>query len=409
MVKIVGKKPSNSWWDKLRRKIGISGPKRQTNPVDRQFFLLIAGLLLFGVVMVYNSSVVTAFQEFDDKFYFAKLQAMWALIGFVAMLVTARIPYHWWRIYAKPMLYGTIGLLILVLIPGITNPIYGARRWISIGELTLQPAELAKFVLVIYLASALSGANHSGSGIHLKLPTRITPPGWVKSGMGKINISQLLFRVALVLGLVIIEPDLGTSLVLAGTALVIYWISGAPLKQFITLIGTGLVAVLGLILSSSYRAERLKTFFDPMKDPLGTSYHIRQVLIALGSGGWLGLGLGQSRQKYAYLPEVTTDSIFAVIGEEIGFLGASVVLVVFLGLIIKGLRIANRCPDPFGKLLATGMIAWVGIQAVINFSAMVVLVPLTGVPLPFISYGGSSLVVALASMGIILNISKHSK
>lgn len=350
--------------------------------VDKQLFILIFSLVIFGIVMVYNSSVVSAFQNFQDKFHFAKLQTIWATIGMMSLLVTAKLPYHWWRTYIKPMLYGTIFLLLIVLIPGVSEQIYGARRWISFGNLTIQPAELAKFTLVIYLATSLS-----------------TKP--------KPNLKKIFYTVGTILGLIVFEPDLGTTVVLGGTALIMYWVSGAPLKHFAALIGGGIIAVLGLILSSPYRAARLQTFFDPTQDPLGSSYHVRQILLALGSGGWTGLGLGESRQKYAYLPEVSTDSIFAIIGEEIGFLGAALVIIVFLALIAKSLKIAANAPDKFATLLASGMIAWIGIQATVNFAAMVALVPLTGIPLPFISYGGSSLVIALASMGIILNISKH--
>lgn len=349
---------------------------------DKQLFILIIGLVIFGIIMVYNSSVVTAFQQFGDKYHFAKLQAIWATIGIITMLITAKIPYQWWKIYSSTIYYGTVGLLILVIIPGISNQIYGARRWISIGNLTLQPAEIAKFSLVIYLADVLSTKN--------KLK----------------NLNKILIRIAILLGLTIIEPDLGTTLVLAGTAVGIYWVSNGPLKHFIAIISGGVAAIAGLIMTSPYRAARLKTFLDPTQDPLGRSYHIRQVLLALGSGGWFGLGLGQSRQKYAYLPEVSTDSIFAVIGEEVGFIGASIVIIIFLALISKGLKIASQAPDKFSQLLASGMIIWIGLQAIINFSAMVALVPLTGIPLPFISYGGSSLVIALASTGIILNISQ---
>jgi cell division protein FtsW len=352
-------------------------------PVDKQLFLLIFGLVIFGIVMVYNSSVVSAFQDFGDKYHFTKLQTMWAGIGIIAMLVTAKIPYAWWKHYAKPLLYGTLALLVLVLIPGISDQIYGARRWISISNFTFQPAELAKFSLIIYLASALSST--------------------------KPDIQKTFFTAAAVLGLIVVEPDLGTTLVLSGASLIIYWASGAPLKHFITLVFGGMLAILGIIFAAPYRAARLKTFFNPTHDPLGQSYHIRQILIALGSGGLTGLGLGQSRQKYAYLPEVTTDSIFAVIGEEIGFLGASFLLIIFLALIAKGIQIASHAPDKFSQLLATGMITWIGLQVIINTAAMVALIPLTGIPLPFISYGGSSLVITLASMGIILNISKHKK
>ncbi len=205
-----------------------------------------------------------------------------------------------------------------------------------------------------------------------------------------------------------LEPDLGTAVVLAVTSFLIFFVSGPPVWSIFLVCLLGLASGTGLIFTSEYRRQRLLTFLNPSQDPLGTSYHIRQILIALGSGGIFGVGLGQSRQKYEFLPEVTTDSIFAVIAEEVGFIWAKILILIFLLLIWRGISIAKKAPDEFGRLLALGIISWVGFQTLVNLGSMVALIPLTGVPLPFISYGGSSMVLILTAMGILVNISRQA-
>jgi len=274
----------------------------------------------------------------------------------------------------------TLLSLVLVLIPSLGTQIMGARRWLAIGGFGFQPAELIKLTFVLYLAALLSK---------------------------KKQLWPFLLLLGMILLLIMLEPDLGTAVVVTATGMVVYFASGGPIWQMGLISLTGLLAGVGLIFSSSYRKERLLTFLNPTRDPLGASYHIRQILIALGSGGLFGVGLGQSRQKYEYLPATTTDSIFAVIAEEVGFIGGSLVILAFLVLIWRGMKIAREAPDEFSSLLATGITAWIGLQALVNLAAMVALVPLTGVPLPFISYGGSSLVIALVGVGILLNISKQ--
>lgn len=341
---------------------------------------VVLGLTAFGVIMVGNASVVEAARDFGDQLHFLKLQFRWSLIGLAAFFLTAKIDYHRLKVLAIPLLIWCLVSLVVVLIPGFGSEVLGARRWLGIGFLRYQPAELAKLALVIYLATLLSAR-------------KVTWP--------------FLVLIGLVIGLIMLEPDLGTTVIVGTTALIVYFVSGAPLWLMGLIGSTGVLAGLSLILSSSYRRERLMTFLDPERDPLGASYHIHQILLALGSGGVMGLGLGQSRQKYQFLPEVTTDSIFAVIAEELGFLGGSAIIIAFLIIIWRGIGIAKGAPDEFGRLLAVGLTAWFGSQALINLAAMVALVPLTGVPLPFISYGGSSLVLALTGAGILVNISKQ--
>ena len=336
-------------------------------------------LVAFGVLMVYDASVVEAVKLFSDKFYFAKLQLVWATVGLSALLLLSHLPYRKLAKLSLPLFLISLLLLVAVLVPGIGVKVQGARRWLTIGFLTIQPAEIVKLTFVVYLASWLSRQQSFWSFLILSL---------------------------LVLTLVILEPDLGTAVVILATGFLTYFLSGAPLTAIATIGLVGMLAGALIILTSAYRRARLLTFFDPTRDPFGASYHIRQVLIALGSGSLFGVGIGRSRQKYAYLPEATTDSIFAIIAEELGFLGAALIIGLFLVLIYSGFKIASRAPDKFGQLLAGGITSWLGLQTFVNLASMVALSPLTGVPLPFISYGGSSLIMSLAAVGILINIGK---
>lgn len=348
---------------------------------DWKLFFLACGLSLFGVVMVYNASVIEAFQVFGDKYYFLKNQLLWLGIGVAVMIVFSQIDYHHWRRIGAPLFFLNLVLLGLVLIPGIGSSIKGARRWLNLGFFILQPSELIKLTLTVYLSS------------------------WL---LVRRKFFHFLCLMAVVGLLIAFEPDLGTLVVIIANAFLLYYLSGASLFNLLALAILGLATGLLLIFASDYRRTRFLTFLDLDRDPLGSSYHIQQVLVAFGTGGFFGLGLGQSRQKYMFLPEATTDSIFAIIAEELGFLGAGIVVLVFLFLVLRGLLISRRAPDKFGQLLAGGITGWLAFQAFINLAAMVALLPLTGLPLPFISYGGSSLIVALTGIGILLNIAKNS-
>lgn len=335
---------------------------------------------LFGLLMVYDASVIEAYRDFGDKFYFVKQQLKWLVLGLIVMLISANINYRLWQKYAGYLLLLAILFLILVLLPFLGTEVMGARRWLKIGNFSFQPAEFTKIAFIIYLASWLSQRK---------------------------QIKQLLIVAVAILALLILEPDLSSAVVIIVSGFMVYFISGGPLLYLFggSLIG-GLLGFL-LIWSSAYRRKRLLTFLNPSFDPQGASYHIRQILIALGSGGFWGQGVGKSRQKYEYLPASTTDSIFAVIAEEIGFLGSLVIIILFLSLIYRGFKIGRLAPDNFGQLLATGIIGWIGLQFFINLAAIVALAPFTGLPLPFISYGGSSTVITLFSLGILLNISRY--
>lgn len=343
---------------------------------------LVLGLTLFGLLMVSSSSVVDAARDFGDKWYYLKLQSGWAVFGLFCFFIFSKFDYRKLEKLALPLLITTFVLLLSVLVPGIGSKILGARRWLSLGFLSFQPAEFAKLTLAIYFSSLL-----------------------------KKNTNQFLpFIIVLGIfsGLIMLEPDLGTTLVLVGSSLLTYFGSGNKLIGFFIFIPFLITGLLLLIIFSPYRANRLKTFFDFSHDPLGSSYHIRQVLLSLGSGGVWGVGLGQSKQKYEFLPEASTDSIFAVIGEELGLVGGLIVIGLFYIFIRQGMHIAQNTTDRFGSNLALAITSWIGIQSFINLMAMVALVPLTGIPLPFISYGGSSLVLVLLASGILVNIAKDS-
>lgn len=358
--------------------------KLKLKPPDRWIVVTVILLSLFGILMVYDSSVAIAIRDFGNQYYYAREQAKWLIAGIVTLLIFSVVDYHSWYKLALPMLLGTLVLLVAVFFPGIGVKALGAHRWINFGFFILQPAELAKLTLVVYLSAWFTSREHG-------------------------RFFSFVLLMAMVVGLVLIEPDLGTSIIIVSIAVILYFASGAPLVHFGVLLPILAVGVVGLAVISPYRMARLTTFLHPNQDTLGASYHIHQALLALGSGGWVGLGIGQSRQKYEYLPEANTDSIFAIIGEELGFIGSVAVILAFLFLIWRGFRVAKRAPDRFGTLIALGITVWIGVQTMINLSAMAALMPLTGVPLPFISYGGSSLIIMLAAVGMLLNVSRKAE
>lgn len=333
--------------------------------------------------MIYDASSVIAFSTFGDKYHYIKDQVVWMVLGFISLFIFYKFDYH--RLYnlALPALLVALTLLILVFMPGIGSGAKGANRWINVGSFRLQPAEFVKLALAIYLGAWFSHKEKSRF----------------------LAFSLLLFAVML---LIMLQPDFGTASIVLAEAIIIYFLSGGSMFYFI--IGSPIVAFVGylLIKLEPYRAVRLTSFLNLGNSLTGTDYHVKQVLIALGAGGVFGLGIGNSIQKYAYLPENVTDSIFPIIAEEFGFLGATLLILLFAFLVYRGFFIASNARDKFGKLLACGIIAFVGIQIIINLGAMTALFPLTGVPLPFISFGGSALIVDLAAMGILLNISRQA-
>ena len=355
---------------------------KKTNIYDRQILVLSLALTLFGIIAIANASSPIAIRDFSDKFYFAKQQIFAALIGIILLFIVSKINYKFWEKYAPFLFFAAILILILVLIPGLGISALGAQRRIYLGPASFQPSEFLKLALAIYIAKVASR---------------------------KKKIASYLFPIFLSAVLIMMQPDLGTTLVVVGIGIAQMFVAGVNLFHLGLFMAGGGGVVGLLIFLSDYRRERLLTFLEQTRDPLDKSYHIRQILIALGSGGLFGVGLGNSRQKFLFLPETATDSIFAVLAEELGFIGSSVIVLVFAYFTYRGIRIAMRAPDDFGKILAVGLVAWIGGQAFFNIAAMVALVPLSGIPLPFISFGGSSLIAILVACGILLNISKHGK
>lgn len=351
---------------------------------DIVLFSIVTSLTLFGLLMIFNSSSVIAYNLFADKYQFIKDQMVWCVLGYTALFIAYRTDYHRLYLFALPLLVTALILLILVFVPGIGTNALGANRWVNLGFITLQPAEFVKLGLAIYLAAWFS---HKEKG----------------------RFGAFLLLMAAILFLIMMEPDLGTASIIMFEALVIYFLSGGNIFYFLFI--APIISLIGFlyIIMEPYRLSRLTSFLNLSNSFHDTSYHVKQILIALGSGGIFGLGVGNSVQKYAYLPENVTDSIFPIIAEEFGFIGSVALIAVFAAFIWRCLFIASRAKDSFGKLLAGGIIAFIGIQAVINLAAMTALVPLTGVPLPFISYGGSALVIDLVSIGILLNIAKQSR
>ena len=356
----------------------------------RTIYLLLgstAFLLLGGLVMVLSSSSISAYAQFGDSFLFFQRQAAYAAVGVGALALTSRMRYRAWQRLALPFLAVTASLLVMVLHPGAGVSAYGSSRWLELGPVTVQPSEIAKLALVVFAAAVLARKWGKLDEIgHLALP------------MVPVTI--------VIASLVMLQPDLGTTLIISGTVFLMLFAAGVRFRYLLAAGLVGSVAGMGLIFSADYRRVRFLAFLDPWADATNTGYQLVQSLIALGSGGWFGVGLGASRQKWLYVPNAHTDFIFSILGEELGLLGELAVLVAFGLLIFAGIRIATRAPDVFGRLLAAGIVAWIGLQALVNLGAVTGLLPITGVPLPFLSYGGSSLVVSLAAVGILWNIAR---
>ncbi len=337
--------------------------------------------------MISSAGVVLSYEKFGTNNYFLIRQIINALIGIGVLIVFSLVNYKTWKKFAPVLLFLTIILLLLVFLVGFSSG--GAKRWLNLGSFLVQPTEIAKLAYILYLSAWLENRGEK---------LRDFQYGFVPFALMTAFISLLI----------ILQPDLGTATVIALTAALIFITAGGTFKQIVAGGVSGLLLIWLLIKSSAYRFARLSVFLNPSADKQGIGYHINQALLAIGSGGFFGLGFGQSRQKYNYLPEPIGDSIFAVIAEEIGFIRILVLILLFLVLAYRGFRIARLAPDVFGRLAAFGITSWITLQALINISAMLSLAPLTGIPLPFISYGGSSLITSLAGIGILLNISKSS-
>ena len=360
----------------------------RTTSFDLVLIGVVLALTLLGIAMVYSASGIRALDTLDDPRYYLNWQAVWALLGLAGMLAAMRVDYHRYRVIAVPLVVLVVILLILVLVPGIGVRAGGAARWLRVGPVGLQPAELAKLALILYSAAWLGGR---------------------RAEIGRPSVLLPFFLVVTMLAaLIVAEPDLGTTIVLVAIAMTMYFVAGARLRVFAAL--AGLISVVGVAVAieQPYRLQRFLTFLDPWSDPQGSGFQTIQSLYGLALGGLFGEGLGAGREKFGFLPAPYTDSIFAVLGDELGLAGTLAVIGLFFLMGYRGIRIALRAPDATGGLLAAGITGWLVFQAWVNMAVVASLVPMTGITLPFISYGGSSLCVGLIAVGILLNVGRES-
>lgn len=357
---------------------------------DRILLGTIAALLLLGAVMVYSSGAVKGYIQYDDPYHYLKAELLWIGLGLAAMVAAMRIDLSLLRRFAMPALCLAIVLLIMVKIPGIGRKVNGADRWIGLGFMSFQPSEVIKLSMVLVMSHLLALNPH-------------------KIKLFRQGVLPILGLLGLIAGLIMLQPDLGTTLVVAGTTFCMLIAAGARTSHMMALGGAGLAMVVAAIAAAPYRMNRIFAFLNPWDDPSGKGYQTIQALLALGPGGLFGLGLGQSRQKFLYLPENHTDFIFAMIGEELGFIGATLVILLFFLFAWRGFRTAMTAPDPFSGLLAVGITSVISIQAMINMGVVSGVLPVTGITLPFLSYGGTSLVFTLLAVGVLINISRYAK
>jgi cell division protein FtsW len=347
--------------------------------------------VLTGLVMILSASSVTSFATYGSSFMFFQRQLLGAAIGLVAFFAGARIDYRAWRKFSFVMIGGCMVLLIAVLVPGVGVSAGGSARWLPLGPMSFQPSELTKLALIIFAADIFSRKKEETLQdlSHTILPM-----------LPVVGVLSLL---------VIMQPDLGTTLLIGAIGFGMLFIAGAPLRYlFVAGLGGTTFAAAATLLEP-YRRARLLAFLDPWSDPLRNGYQTIQSLIALGSGGWFGVGLGASRQKWLYVPNAHTDFIFAILGEEMGLMGTFVIVGLFTFLVYLGVKTAQRAPDRAGLLMASGITMWMGLQAIVNMGAVTASLPITGVPLPLVSFGSTSLVISLAAMGILVNIAKQGR
>jgi cell division protein FtsW len=358
---------------------------------DRSFLWLIAILVLFGLVMLMSASGPFGYQKFGDSLYFLKHQlTIGVLPGLLLFGICSFIDYRTWRPLALPALLVTIVLLVLVYIPGVGLESGGASRWIQLGPISFQPSEFVKVTFLLYVAAWLASRHEKDAHT-------------IERGL-----VPFLAILGIITVLLVKQPNTGSMMVIVGSALLAYFVAGAPMTWFLSL-GAGAVGFVALLIRlTPYRAARLMTFLHPELDPQGIGYHINQAFLAIGSGGFFGLGYGHSRQKYLYLPEVAGDSIFAVAAEEMGFLVMVGFLILLSILVWRCLTIARRAPDAFGTFLVTGIAAWIALQSFFNIASMIGLMPITGVTLPFVSYGSSAFIALSVGCGLVASVSKRS-
>ncbi len=360
------------------------------NKLDIKLIITVFLICVYGIIMIYSASSVWAEYKFNDKLHYVIMQSAFFLMGIVLMIIVSKIPYTYYLKKSNTILFICLILLVLVLIPGIGTVRNGSRSWFGIGGLGVQPSEFMKLALIIFTSKYIYNNPKQ-----MKTVTKGAFP--------------ILLVTMFTFGLIMLQPDFGTGTILVLTIVAMLFISGVNFSFFIKLGMIGIVGAVILIIMAPYRMERIVSFLNPWSDPLGTGFQAIQSLYAIGPGGLFGLGFGKSIQKHFYLPEPQTDFIFSIISEELGILGIITVAILFLIIILRSIKISIKAPDIFAKFLVFGIIFQLSFQTLLNLSVVVGLVPVTGVTLPFFSYGGSSLIITLISMGIILNISRYQE
>lgn len=356
--------------------------------IDKILLLSVIIISLFGLLMIYSSSNIWAEYKYNDPYKFLKTQSIFLILGYIIIYIISKIPYQTYLKYSNKILLICILLLILVLIPGIGTIRNGSRSWFGIGSLGIQPSEFAKLGIIIFTSKYLTTNKIKDI---------------------KTSVLPILSIVILIFGLIMLQPDFGTGMIIVITIIVLLFISGVKLNFFIKLGLLGLIGIISLIIIAPYRLKRIISFINPWADPLGSGFQIIQSLYAIGPSGLLGAGLGNSIQKHFYLPEPQTDFIFAIISEELGFMGVIIITTLFITIIYRGIKISLKQEDNFAKYLSFGLTFSIAFQTILNLMVVVGLIPVTGVTLPFLSYGGSSLLVSMTYIGILLNISKYNK
>ena len=383
--------PDDDLWASRRRHPTAKPVRpRKRSKTFGALLAIICTLDLLGLVMVLSASSVAALDDYGSSWYVVMRQGMWLLLGVLACGFLLRIDYHRWRRLAVPALALSGVALALVLVPGVGVSVNGASRWLGYGPFSVQPSELAKLAVLVFVADLLARRA-----------------AWM--GDSRLTLVPVLAVFAPTAVLVMAQPNLGTTIVLGAIVLALLFVAGTPLLPLSTLAAVGAVAATGLALLAPYRRARVLAFLDPWGDVENTGYQNIQSLVGIASGGITGTGLGESRAKWGFLPEAHTDFIFAIIGEELGLVGALCVVALFAGLCIFGVRAALLAPDRFGMLLAAGVTAWFGTQAFVNIGAVIGILPITGVPLPFVSYGGSSLLFSMMGAGLLLNVARQAR
>ena len=373
-----------------RHPAGRQRPGRPTTP-SLAIVGIVTALTLLGLVMVISASSVTDLQDHGTTWFSFKRQLMWTVIGAAGLFVSTRVHYRRWRAWAGPMLVASLVLLVLVLVPGLGTSVNGSSRWLGFGPFRVQPSEFAKLAVLLFIAKLLADRERQG-----------------RARVVRVTLKPVVLVFGAVALLLMLQPNLGTTIILGSIVFTVLFISGERLHHLAGIFVAGGLGAAALALGASYRRARVLAFLHPWDDPSNTGYQTIQSLVGIASGGLFGVGLGASRAKWGFLPEASTDFMFAIIAEELGLIGATVVIALFVALAYFGVRTAIETADTFGRLVAAGITAWFSVQAFVNIGAVVAVLPITGVPLPFVSFGGSSLVVSMVAAGILANVASHT-